>query len=102
MVYRGQCQHHWHEPCGCPQNWLKAWGNNRELDIERLFQADEHGIALYQLEQVQQLEAWQRWLWQEVFHADFVQMQQIDHDFWAILDDPEQRKAALNACHSNC
>ncbi|MHA3103937.1 exodeoxyribonuclease V subunit gamma [Acinetobacter sp. ANC 3791] len=95
MVYRGQCQHHWHEPCGCPQNWLKAWGNNRELDIEQLFQADEHGIALYQLEQVQQLEAWQRWLWQEVFHADFVQMQQIDRDFWAILDDPEQRKAAL-------
>ncbi len=41
------------------------------------------------------LEAWQRWLWQVVFHADFEQIQRIDTAFWDLLDQAETRDAAL-------
>lgn len=58
-------------------------------------------ISEFTLTQAQELEAWQRWLWQDVFHQDFEQMQSIDAMFWQILDNPETRSAALKNYHLN-
>lgn len=95
MVYRGYCSHDFKENCQCQQNWLKQWGNNQALDVEQLQPANATQFSTEQLFQLQQLEAWQRWLWLEIFHDDFVEMQNIDADFWTVLDDPVQREAAL-------
>ncbi|MEB3753529.1 exodeoxyribonuclease V subunit gamma [Acinetobacter sp. MD2(2019)] len=94
MLYRGHCQHTFSQPCQCPQNWLKQWGNNQALDLEQL-SALQSTHAAEQFAQLEKLEAWQRWLWLEIFHDDFVEMQRIDAEFWAILDDPFQRESAL-------
>ncbi len=48
------------------------------------------------MQQTQELERWQRWLWQQHFHEDFMQMQQIDELFWQELDHPERQKKALS------
>ncbi|MFT4020778.1 MAG: exodeoxyribonuclease V subunit gamma [Acinetobacter sp.] len=95
MTYRGQCMHADHEPCQCRSNWLKQWGNHQAIDIEQALNSYETSITAEYLQQIQQLEAWQRWLWQHVFHQDFQEMRQIDHDFWHILDDPYKRDEAL-------
>ena len=112
MEYRGHCfkQHGAGQDCDCSNNWLKDWGRNQPLDLERqFFQAQAAFPGLDSREelqqqkqafgfakaQAQQLEQWQRWLWHSEFHADFELMQGIDADFWAILDNPALRPAAL-------
>ena len=96
MEYRGHCQKNCPANlCNCPSNWLQAWGQNKQLPIEQMFFKTNTEISEFTLHQAHELEAWQRWLWQEVFHQDFEQMQSIDAMFWEILDDPETRQAAL-------
>ena len=96
MEYRGHCQKNCPpNMCSCPSNWLQSWGQNKELQIEDMFFKTNTEISDFTLNQARELEAWQRWLWQEVFHQDFEQMLSIDAMFWEILDDPETRKAAL-------
>ncbi|MEB3766999.1 exodeoxyribonuclease V subunit gamma [Acinetobacter sp. MD2] len=95
MLYRGHCGHPLAEPCSCSHNWLKQWGKQQPLDIEQLVPIHGSPVSEEKLLQLQQLEAWQRWLWLEVFNTDFIEMQQVDQDFWEILDDPMQREAAL-------
>lgn len=96
MEYRGHCQKNCPpNMCSCPTNWLQAWGQNKELPIEDMFFKTNSDISEFTLNQARELEAWQRWLWQEVFHQDFEQMQSIDAMFWETLDHPETRKAAL-------
>lgn len=96
MVYRGECQQGCAAgQCRCPSNWLQAWGQNRPLDIERQFSLFNQQVSAFQLEQAEQLEQWQRWLWQQGFQQDFADIQEIDQDFWQILDDETKRKQAL-------
>lgn len=96
MEYRGHCQKNCPaNMCNCQTNWLQAWGQNKELAIEDMFFKTNTEISEFTLNQARELEAWQRWLWQEVFHQDFEQMQSIDAMFWEILNNPETRKAAL-------
>lgn len=96
MEYRGHCQKNCPANlCNCPSNWLQAWGQNKPLPIEQMFFKTNTEISEFTLNQAHELETWQRWLWQEVFHQDFEQMQSIDALFWEILDDPETRQAAL-------
>lgn len=96
MEYRGHCQKNCPpQMCSCPTNWLQAWGQNKELPVEDMFFKTNSDISEFTLNQARELEAWQRWLWQEVFHQDFEQMQSIDALFWEILEDPETRKTAL-------
>jgi len=96
MEYRGHCQKNCPANlCNCPSNWLQAWGQNKQLPIEQMFFKTNTEISEFTLNQAHELETWQRWLWQEVFHQDFEQMQSIDAMFWEILDDPETRQAAL-------
>ncbi|OTH00401.1 exodeoxyribonuclease V subunit gamma [Acinetobacter sp. ANC 4973] len=96
MEYRGHCQKNCPANlCNCPSNWLQAWGQNKQLPIEQMFFKTNTEISAFTLNQAHELEAWQRWLWQEVFHQDFEQMQSIDAMFWEILDHPETRQAAL-------
>lgn len=96
MVYRGYCtQKNCGEVCRCPTNWLKAWGENRSLDIEALFYQTGTEISAFSLNQAHELEGWQRWLWQEVFHSDFELMQEIDVEFWQQLEHEATRKQAL-------
>ena len=95
MVYRGYCQKACTENCQCPTNWLNIWGQDQAIDLERYFpQNTEHDHA-FKFVQAQELERWQRWLWQHTFHDDFVDMQSIDHAFWQILEDEQHRAAAL-------
>lgn len=96
MLYRGYCLKDCGPVCTCPTNWLQAWGQNRALDIEHLFFKTNTEVSAFSLKQAQDLEAWQRWLWQHSFADDFVEMQSIDTDFWKIMDDPVQRPQALN------
>lgn len=95
MDYRGHCQKNCAGSCSCPTNWLQAWGANRELDIEQLFFKTDTEISAFTLNQARELEAWQRWLWQAVFDADFRQMEQIDEKFWQALSDPARQPQAL-------
>ncbi|MEQ1187488.1 MULTISPECIES: exodeoxyribonuclease V subunit gamma [Acinetobacter] len=96
MVYRGQCQRGCENTCTCPNNWLSAWGQGRALDIEKYIAQKDKEISAFTLQQTQELERWQRWLWQQHFHDDFMQMQQIDELFWQELDHPERQKKALS------
>lgn len=96
MVYRGECQQGCAVgDCHCPSNWLQAWGQNRPLDIEGQFALFNQQISDFQLQQAEQLEQWQRWLWQQGFEQDFADIQEIDQDFWRILEDESKLKQAL-------
>lgn len=95
MIYRGHCQKNCAGNCGCASNWLSAWGDNRELDIEQLIVQGNKEISAFQLQQAQELEAWQRWLWHRYFHQDFLDIQNIDDLFWQVLEQPQTRDIAL-------
>ncbi|WP_130803607.1 exodeoxyribonuclease V subunit gamma [Acinetobacter ihumii] len=82
MLYRG---HH----------WLHAWGQDQTLDIEELIVNRDQGVSAFQLEQAQQLEAWQRWLWKQYFHQDFLDIEKIDDLFWQQLASEQTREQAL-------
>jgi len=77
MTYRGHCQKGCGEQCRCPTNWLMQWGRDQALDLEQMFFKTDSEVSGFMLQQAEELEAWQRWLWQAVFHEDFEQMQQI-------------------------
>ncbi|SDB81312.1 exodeoxyribonuclease V subunit gamma [Acinetobacter boissieri] len=87
MAYRGHCnQDHGGMPCSCTHNWLAKWGKGQHLNIETLISSEQQ-VSLYNLEQASALEAWQSWLWQHIFHDDFLNIQAIDDAFWQRLDD---------------
>ncbi|ESK38720.1 exodeoxyribonuclease V, gamma subunit [Acinetobacter nectaris CIP 110549] len=87
MLYRGYClEGHVEGKCSCKQNWLDAWGRDQAIDIEKLISPQSKNLSLYNLEQAESLEAWQRWLWHEVFHDDFLKIKTIDAQFWQILE----------------
>lgn len=96
MIYRGQCQRGCENSCTCPENWLSAWGQGRALDIEKYIVQKDEEVTAFALHQTEELERWQRWLWQQHFHDDFVQMQQIDDLFWQELDHPDRSKRAIS------
>jgi len=96
MIYRGYCQGRCQGQCTCSGNWLSAWGQNKALNIEHLMSQTDQQTSAFTLQQTEQLEAWQRWLWQNYFHADFVEMQGIDADFWEVLDNQQTRSQALS------
>lgn len=95
MIYRGHCQKGCQQQCHCPSNWLSVWGQNKALDIEQLMSRTDQQTTAFSLNQTRQLEAWQRWLWQNYFHDDFIEMQRIDTDFWNLLDNVQTREKAL-------
>ncbi|MFW2125011.1 hypothetical protein ACG94O_19175, partial [Acinetobacter ursingii] len=95
MIYRGSCQRGCVQDCTCASNWLSKWGRNQALDIEKLVSTTDQQTSAFSLNQIEQLEAWQRWLWQHYFHEDFVEMQRIDTDFWKLLDNEDTRTQAL-------
>lgn len=95
MIYRGHCQRGCGDACTCSTNWLSTWGQNKALDIENLISKTDQQISAFSLQQTQQLEAWQRWLWQNHFHDDYVEMQTIDAEFWQFLDNQQSRAQAL-------
>lgn len=96
MIYRGQCQRGCENSCTCPENWLSAWGQGRALDIEKYIVQKDEEVTAFALHQTEELERWQRWLWQQHFHDDFLQMQQIDALFWQELDHPDRSKRAIS------
>lgn len=93
MIYRGHCQRGCQSNCTC--NWLSTWGQNKALNIEQLIAHTDQQTSAFSLQQTEQLEAWQRWLWQNYFHDDFVEIQSIDADFWQLLDNQQTRQKAL-------
>lgn len=95
MIYRGHCQKGCRSECSCTTNWLSTWGQNKALDIEQLIAKTDQQTSAFSLTQTEQLEAWQRWLWQNYFHDDFIEMQGIDADFWKALDNEQTRAKAL-------
>jgi exodeoxyribonuclease V gamma subunit len=95
MIYRGHCQRGCQSNCTCAGNWLATWGQNKALNIEQLIAQTDQQTSAFSLQQTEQLEAWQRWLWQNYFHDDFVEIQSIDADFWQLLDDQQTRPRAL-------
>ncbi|TCM70930.1 DNA helicase/exodeoxyribonuclease V gamma subunit [Acinetobacter calcoaceticus] len=95
MLYRGYCLKGCGQRCTCRTNWLNTWGQEQALNLEDQFYKTNTEVSAFSLQQAEELETWQRWLWQQSFHADFVEMQRIDEDFWKILDDPLQRPQAL-------
>lgn len=96
MIYRGQCQRGCENSCMCPENWLAAWGQGRALDIEKYIVQKDEEVTAFALHQTQELERWQRWLWQQHFHDDFLQMQQIDALFWQEIEHSDLSKWAIS------
>ncbi len=95
MIYRSHCQKGCRSECSCSSNWLSTWGQNKALDIEQLIAKTDQQTSAFSLNQTEQLEAWQRWLWQNYFHDDFIEMQGIDADFWQTLAHAQTRDKAL-------
>ena len=95
MIYRGHCQRGCQSNCTCVGNWLSTWGQNKALNIEQLIAPTDQQTSAFSLQQTEQLEAWQRWLWQNYFHDDFVEIQSIDADFWQLLENQQTRQKAL-------
>ncbi|MFC3903378.1 DNA helicase/exodeoxyribonuclease V, gamma subunit [Acinetobacter marinus] len=106
IVYRGQCVQNCEQlyglsksgavQCRCRQNWLHRWGNDQEILVqkwlrnpEKVAQKDsvksQPEAVNYQIQQAQQLEQWQRFIWHEEFAADFQQIESIDQAFWQTL-----------------
>lgn len=95
MVYRGSCQNNCIGKCSCSGNWLNSWGRDQSLDIEKLIVNRDQAISAFQLQQAQELETWQRWLWKEHFHQDFLEIEKIDDLFWQQLDNEQIRRQLL-------
>jgi exodeoxyribonuclease V gamma subunit len=97
MLYRGDCVRGCpqNQACHCPSNWLAQWGRGEALNLEQQFFKTNQQISAFTLNQAQELESWQRWLWQHTLHDDFIEMQSIDTDFWHIMEDELQRPQAL-------
>lgn len=95
MAYRGYCQKQCQGKCQCTTNWLTAWGENRALNVEGLIQQRDQQISGFQLQQAQELEGWQRWLWHAHFHQDFLDMVHIDELFWQQFASLDTQKLAL-------
>ncbi|WOE41922.1 exodeoxyribonuclease V subunit gamma [Acinetobacter chinensis] len=96
MLYRGECQQNCQQGCKCSGNWLVQWGQGKALNLEQQFFKTRDEVSAFTFSQAQQLEEWQRWLWQHTFHEDFVEMQSIDADFWQIMDNAVLREEALS------
>ncbi|WOE30588.1 MULTISPECIES: exodeoxyribonuclease V subunit gamma [unclassified Acinetobacter] len=75
--------------------WLNHWHEHGVLDIEHMFFNSNTEISAFTLQQAQELEGWQRWLWQQGFSQDFIEIQQIDQLFWQALGDPLRPDEAL-------
>ncbi|MDR0236409.1 exodeoxyribonuclease V subunit gamma [Acinetobacter sp.] len=97
MLYRADCVRGCpqNQVCQCPSNWLAQWGRGEALNLEQQFFKTNQQISAFTLNQAQELENWQRWLWQHTFHDDFIEIQSIDADFWRVMDDDQQRLQAL-------
>lgn len=97
MLYRADCVGGCPQTqaCQCPSNWLAQWGRGEALNLEQQFFKTNQQISAFTLNQAQELENWQRWLWQHTFHDDFIEMQSIDADFWRVMDDDQQRSRVL-------
>lgn len=97
MLYRADCVRGCtqNQACQCPSNWLAQWGRGEALNLEQQFFKTNQQISAFTLNQAQELENWQRWLWQHTFHDDFIEMQSIDADFWRVMEDVQQRSQAL-------
>lgn len=106
MVYRSFCQHTCAGTAACTHHWLAAWGQDQCLDLEALIYRPSHfldederlaaeKIAEFTQVQAEELEQWQRWLWLNIFHQDFQEMQRIDALFWQALGEPEQPSALV-------
>lgn len=97
MLYRADCVGRCaqNQACQCPSNWLAQWGRGEALNLEQQFFKTNQQISAFTLNQAQELENWQRWLWQHTFHNDFIEIQSIDADFWHVMDDDQQRSQAL-------
>ncbi|KKW77238.1 exonuclease V subunit gamma [Acinetobacter sp. Ag2] len=97
MLYRADCLRGCtqNQACQCPSNWLAQWGRGEALNLEQQFFKTNQQISAFTLNQAQELENWQRWLWQHTFHDDFIEMQSIDADFWHVMEDVQQRPQAL-------
>ena len=97
MLYRADCVRGCaqNQACQCPSNWLAQWGRGEALNLEQQFFKTNQQISAFTLNQAQELENWQRWLWQHTFHDDFIEIQSIDADFWHVMDDDQQRLQAL-------
>lgn len=97
MLYRADCVRGCpqNQACQCPSNWLAQWGRGEALNLEQQFFKTNKQISAFTLNQAQELENWQRWLWQHTFHDDFIEMQSIDADFWHVMEDVQQRPQAL-------
>ncbi|MEZ6840668.1 hypothetical protein ABVN80_03595 [Acinetobacter baumannii] len=53
--------------CTCPNNWLAACGTRAITDIEKYIAHKDKEVSAFTLQQTQELERWQRWLWQQHF-----------------------------------
>ena len=106
IVYRGQCVQSCEQlyglsqsgavQCRCRQNWLHRWGNDQEILVQKWLRNPEKSgqknpenaqaeAVNYQVQQAQQLEQWQRFIWHEEFAEDFQQIESIDQAFWQTL-----------------
>lgn len=95
IAYRGQCEKH-HEGCDCGANWLDAWGQNQPIDVEALFNRSNDETDEHRFQQAQDLEAWQRWLWVNLFHEDYQLFREVDKMFWHEVETPEKRLEVLS------
>lgn len=105
MQYRGQClgqcdaQHNSQvnpppqaaqflsvSKCHCQSNWLAQWGRGETLPLEQLLPSATQQQLEQVLPDVAALEAWQALIWRKLFHADWLEIQRIDQQFWQSLN----------------
>lgn len=92
MTYRSQCDRHAGD-CGCSNNWLQAWSQNRPANVEQWFNGAA-GDEL-KLQHALKLEEWQRWLWYHLFADEYARFREVDDEFWTCMDSELTRRSAL-------
>ena len=100
IQYRGQCtKDHQGHACNCRSNWLERWLHDQSIDVESLLSTNEdetdEEISL-KLKTAQQIQHWQKWLWQRVIRDDYVQIVEIENAFWDALENEATAKQAIS------
>jgi exodeoxyribonuclease V gamma subunit len=102
IIYRGECVAACPQDCQCPQNWLSQWRRGQALALKRQLRLPEKALLEAQpqlrdfaLQQAEQLETWQRYIWQHTFAEDHAAIQALAQQFWLRLEAEATARQAL-------
>lgn len=68
-------------------DWLKQWGNGQPIMLRARLQANDPNLPAFLLDRYEEMQGWQQFLWQHLFHELYLQREDIAHQFWQVLKE---------------